>query len=319
MRTAVHLLLLSIAAVQVAAAAANITAVFAFGDSILDAGNNNGLLTIAQANHAPYGINFPGRAATGRFSDGKLTSDIIASELGIKAAVPAYLDPAVTDGDLLTGVSFASAGSGLDAAVTPRVGNVVSLEKQMEYFQTAAARMRRSAGEAAANRSIENGLFLISAGSNDMMINKYILPLRLNFSVSQYQDFLIQKMDAFIRELYSVGARRVAVLGMPPLGCVPLIITWEKIKHFHLPGSDRTCVDAYNSDSEAFNLKLRQLLSDLPPSLGSAVKVAYVETYAPAMDMINRPAAYGFEDTVWMLWIWYSGNRESVHKEFDIV
>lgn len=37
-----------------------------------------------------------------------------ASQLGIKEYLPAYLDPELSDEDLLTGVSFASGGAGFD-------------------------------------------------------------------------------------------------------------------------------------------------------------------------------------------------------------
>lgn len=43
-----------------------------------------------------------------------------ASELGIKEFVPAYLDPNLQSKDLLTGVSFASGGSGYDPQ-TPKL------------------------------------------------------------------------------------------------------------------------------------------------------------------------------------------------------
>ena len=41
-------------------------------------------------------------------------------ELGIKELLPAYKDPTLQPKDLLTGVSFASGGSGYDA-LTPKV------------------------------------------------------------------------------------------------------------------------------------------------------------------------------------------------------
>ena len=43
-----------------------------------------------------------------------------AEELGIKSVVPAYLDPNLKTEDLLTGVSFASGGSGYDP-LTPKL------------------------------------------------------------------------------------------------------------------------------------------------------------------------------------------------------
>lgn len=42
-------------------------ATFIFGDSLVDAGNNNYIFTLAAANHKPYGIDWPDQQATGRF------------------------------------------------------------------------------------------------------------------------------------------------------------------------------------------------------------------------------------------------------------
>ncbi|ERM96596.1 hypothetical protein AMTR_s00001p00270900 [Amborella trichopoda] len=52
-------------------------AVFFFGDSIFDVGNNNYLDTIAKANIPPYGINFPGGTPTGRFTNGLNIADFL--------------------------------------------------------------------------------------------------------------------------------------------------------------------------------------------------------------------------------------------------
>ena len=53
-----------------------IPAIFVFGDSIVDPGNNNNLPTIAKGNFLPYGRDFEG-GPTGRFSNGKVPSDLI--------------------------------------------------------------------------------------------------------------------------------------------------------------------------------------------------------------------------------------------------
>lgn len=54
-----------------------VPAVFVFGDSIVDTGNNNHIETIVKVNFPPYGRNFFGGKPTGRFSNGKVPSDFI--------------------------------------------------------------------------------------------------------------------------------------------------------------------------------------------------------------------------------------------------
>jgi hypothetical protein len=56
-----------------------IPAIFMFGDSIVDPGNNNNRLTEAKANFPPYGQDFPGGVATGRFSNGLVPGDLLGT------------------------------------------------------------------------------------------------------------------------------------------------------------------------------------------------------------------------------------------------
>lgn len=49
---------------------------FIFGDSLVDNGNNNGLITLARANYRPYGIDFP-QGASGRFTNGRTFVDAL--------------------------------------------------------------------------------------------------------------------------------------------------------------------------------------------------------------------------------------------------
>lgn len=53
-------------------------AFFVFGDSLVDSGNNNYLATTARADSPPYGLDYPTRRATGRFSNGFNIPDIIS-------------------------------------------------------------------------------------------------------------------------------------------------------------------------------------------------------------------------------------------------
>ena len=58
-----------------------ISAIFMFGDSIVDPGNNNNRFTEAKANFPPYGQDFPGGVATGRFSNGLVPGDLLGMPL----------------------------------------------------------------------------------------------------------------------------------------------------------------------------------------------------------------------------------------------
>lgn len=53
-------------------------AFFVFGDSLVDSGNNNYLATTARADAPPYGIDYPTRRPTGRFSNGLNIPDLIS-------------------------------------------------------------------------------------------------------------------------------------------------------------------------------------------------------------------------------------------------
>lgn len=59
---------------------AQATALFVFGDSLVDNGNNNFLKSIAKANYYPYGVDF-NRGPTGRFSNGRTFADYLGTQL----------------------------------------------------------------------------------------------------------------------------------------------------------------------------------------------------------------------------------------------
>jgi hypothetical protein len=56
-----------------------VPALFIFGDSFFDVGNNNNLATLIKANFPPYGRDFVTKQPTGRFCNGKLAADFTGS------------------------------------------------------------------------------------------------------------------------------------------------------------------------------------------------------------------------------------------------
>lgn len=174
----------------------DIPAVFAFGDSTLDPGNNNRLATLVRADHAPYGRDFPGGAATGRFTDGKLITDYIVASLGIKDLLPAYHANGLTNADAATGVSFASGGSGIDD-MTAHNAMVSTFASQISDFQELLGRIGAPKAAEIANKS----LFVLSAGTNDVVMNYYLMPFRaVNFpTIDQYNDYLIGRLQSYMQ------------------------------------------------------------------------------------------------------------------------
>ena len=174
-------------------------AIIIFGDSTVDAGNNNYINTFFKANNPPYGENYPGHIPTGRFSDGKLVPDFLASFLWIKEAVPPFLEPNLSEDELRTGVNFASAGSGYDD-LTTMLSNVIPVSKQVQLFKSYIDKLKGIVGEEEAKNITSEALVVISAGTNDLVFDFFDIPMRrLQFDISGYQGFLLQRIEEFVK------------------------------------------------------------------------------------------------------------------------
>ncbi|KAM6578361.1 hypothetical protein CsatB_030198 [Cannabis sativa] len=264
-------------------------AILIFGDSTVDTGNNNYIQTLFKGNHYPYGKDFEGHVPTGRFSNGKLVPDLIASMLKIKDTVPSFLHPKLSDKDILTGVSFASAGSGFDELTTAASG-VISFSNQIHYLKEYLARLERIVGEKQAKKIVGRALVIVAAGTNDFVFNFFDIPTRkLEFNISGYQDFVLKRLISYIEELYDNGCRRIAVSGLPPIGCLPIQRSTQLWR-------DRSCVEDQNMGAKTYNHKLERVLAKTQAKL-PGTKVVYVDIYQPLFDMINHPDKYGFEET----------------------
>lgn len=84
--------LLVLALASFAPLAAEARAFFVFGDSLVDNGNNNYLATTARADSPPYGIDYPTRRPTGRFSNGLNIPDLISRLTAFYLQFLLYID-----------------------------------------------------------------------------------------------------------------------------------------------------------------------------------------------------------------------------------
>ncbi|OQU82787.1 hypothetical protein SORBI_3005G020800 [Sorghum bicolor] len=103
---------------------------------------------------------------------------------------------------------------------------------------------------------------------------------------------LADRVARAVSELYEAGVRRVAVMGVPPLGCAPRVM-WEQI-----PARDGGgCVEEANELIEAYNGRLAARLDDLRPLLTGA-DLVFCDVYKGMMEIISNPATYGDEGGV---------------------
>ncbi|KAL6848461.1 hypothetical protein ACP4OV_021755 [Aristida adscensionis] len=263
-------------------------ALIVFGDSIVDPGNNNAIHTIIKANFPPYGENFQNHRPTGRFCNGRIPTDFIASRLGLKELLPAYLGQTLEKEDLLTGVSFASGGTGFDP-LTPQLASVISLPDQLRLFHEYLGKVRAAAGDAAASRILSDGVFAICAGSDDVANTYFTLRARSSYDHASYARLLVSHAAAFVEDLVGAGARRVAVIGIPPIGCVPSQRTMSG-------GAARGCSEGHNEIAVAYNAGLERELAALRRRHPGTMLV-FMDIYGFLLDMMMHPSSYGFRES----------------------
>ncbi|WCJ32669.1 GDSL esterase/lipase EXL3 [Euphorbia peplus] len=262
-------------------------AIIVFGDSIVDPGNNNYVNTIVKCDFPPYGRDFVNAMPTGRFSNGVIPSDLIGGQLGIKDLVPPYLDPNLKLQDLITGVSFASGATGYDPQ-TPQSVSVLSLSDQLDLFKQYLSNIESQVGKEKKAEILSRSFFLICIGSDDIANTYFTLPFRrAHYDINSYTDLLVNSASTFYQELYKIGARKIAVLGLPPLGCVPSQRTLGG-------GIERKCSHKANEAAKLFNAKISSKIDSLNKQL-HGVRLVYFDIYYPLLSLIQNPSKYGFE------------------------
>ncbi|KAL5576888.1 hypothetical protein UlMin_018587 [Ulmus minor] len=265
-----------------------VPAVITFGDSAVDVGNNNYLHTLFKANYPPYGRDFVNHQATGRFCNGKLATDLTAETLGFKTYAPAYLSPEASGKNLLIGANFASAASGYDEQAAT-LNHAIPLSQQVEYFKEYQGKLAKVAGNQKAASIIKDALYVLSAGSGDFVQNYYVNPLvNRAYTPDQYSNTLISSFNNFVKGVYGLGARKIGVTSLPPLGCLPATIT---LFGNHQDG----CVSKINSDAQGFNKKLNSAASNLQKQLSGLIIVVF-DIYKPLFDVVKSPSNYGFAE-----------------------
>ncbi|KAL5225022.1 hypothetical protein ABZP36_011661 [Zizania latifolia] len=175
-----------------------VPAVISFGDSTIDVGNNNYLPgAVFKANYEPYGVNYDRHEPTGRFSDGKIVTDITAESLGFESSSPPYLSPHASGKSLLAGANFASAASSyLDD--TAAMYDAITLTQQLKYYEEYQSKLAAVAGRRRARAILSGALYVVSTGTGDFIQNYYHnASLSRRYNVDQYCDLLVGTFSGF--------------------------------------------------------------------------------------------------------------------------
>ncbi|GLU17593.1 hypothetical protein SLE2022_339540 [Rubroshorea leprosula] len=268
---------------------------FLFGDSLVDAGNNDYLFTLSKANLPPYGIDFKpsGGLPTGRFTNGRTISDIVGQALGGKSLQPPYLSPNTEPFDAMaTGINYASGSAGvLDETGFLFIGRV-PLREQVNNFQQTRTYLVRMLGEPGTREFLQKTIFSLTIGSNDVL--NYVQPTipflgQDKVSPTTFQDFLISNLTVQLKRLYELGGRKFIVAGIGPLGCIPFV------RALNLLPTGK-CSTEVNELIQGYNAKLKLVLNRLNREMGPEAIFIYANSYDIFMSMIINYHRYGFDD-----------------------
>ncbi|XP_020590646.1 GDSL esterase/lipase 7 isoform X2 [Phalaenopsis equestris] len=263
-------------------------AMFIFGDSLIDNGNNNFIPTIAKANYLPYGIDygFP----TGRFCNGLTVTDYGAKLLGLPFPVP-YLSLHSKTTEILKGVNYASAAAGILDETGRHYGGRISFNGQIALFaKTVTLQLPLLIPNLKIlSDYISSSIFVINIGSNDY-INNYLLPNLYSssreYTADAFADLLISNFERQLKSLYMLGVRKMLLVGIGPLGCIPSQL-------FQHNSTDGSCIDLVNEQVSLFNERLVPLLVKLNSTLPGSFFV-YENIYDTFNDLVQNPTNYGF-------------------------
>ncbi|GLJ25785.1 hypothetical protein SUGI_0493740 [Cryptomeria japonica] len=271
----------------------DVKASFVFGDSLVDAGNNNYIFTLSKADMPPNGIDFnaSGGLPSGRFTNGRTIPDILGQEIGQNVFAPPYMAP-TTSGDVLlkAGVNYASGGAGILNETGRNFIGRISMDTQLNDFANTREEIISMIGVQEAQDFLAEAIFSISIGSNDFL-NNYLaienLPERELVSPEQFIQRLIDTFRVQLTRLYNLDARKIVVANVGPIGCIPYQRDFN-------PLQGDGCVSRPNQMAMGFNTHLKDLIVELNANLSGAIFV-YANVYDIVNDIIVNYKSYGFD------------------------
>lgn len=173
-----------------------------------------------------------------------------------------YIEPfaSVKGVDMFRGVNYASGAAGILDETGIHVGDRISLNTQLRNHNVTTSHMSTLLGNKTLTMEyLSKCMYIVEMGNNDY-INNYLLPQLYPsshmYDPEQFATILIQHYSQQLKTLYLYGARKVVVLGLGGIGCVP--------SELDLYGTeDSVCVNSINIAVKRFSDKLKPMIDDI--------------------------------------------------------
>ncbi|XP_016456859.1 GDSL esterase/lipase At5g03610-like [Nicotiana tabacum] len=249
---------------------------FVFGDSYVDTGNWP--TSMSSSWKEPYGLTYPG-SPSGRFSDGLVLTDFIASFLGIRSPLPYTKKGSDGKSSVKDGVNFAYGGTGVFNTFV----NQPNMTTQINYFQQLIQEE-----EVYTKKEMSSSIALVSVAGND-----YATFLTKNGNnmddLGDITKSIISQLELNLRRIHGLGVSKIGITAMEPIGCLPRMTA---------ASSYENCSDSANSLSIFHNEILHQTIEKLNNQTGKPVFVILdiYNAFISALDIQqNHPGNSNFE------------------------
>ncbi|KAI3844768.1 hypothetical protein MKX03_003412 [Papaver bracteatum] len=248
---------------------------FLFGDSYLDTGNDN--FTV-RSWKIPYGMTFPG-FPTGRFSDGLILTDflgntlvaldnaiLLASFMGIKSPIPYTQWDDLSKTRVSNGMNFAHGGTGVFNTWMKQEQNMtIQIDTFKQYIADGVYTKR------------DLDMAVVSSSGNDYT-QYYAVDHGTHEGYQAFVAKVIDQLEMNLREIRKTGVKKVVMLTMQPLGCLPYkekTLSYEK------------CDKPLNNDTIYHNTLLQKAVQRLNRETTDS-PFHILDLYSAFMSVINK-------------------------------
>nr|XP_043623177.1 GDSL esterase/lipase At5g55050-like [Erigeron canadensis] len=297
-------------------------ALFILGDSLLDIGTNNYVVqAIGKAKYPHYGIDFFNSTPSGRFSNGLNVADFMAKAVFGESVTspPAYLSlfyggkygekrlanaldnhprrrwrrpmtrfnytsARATRENPAVGLNFASSGTAiLNSNSAIDLG--LPITEQISQVMFVHGNLTSTIGSWRTQLLFAKSPFFIGVGNNDV---HFFALFKYKTDPDVYVDQLINTYNDMLTILYNLGARKFGILGIPYVGCSPLMRVSDK---------NGNCSQTANDLAVRLNTRLEQLLWNMSKQSRGMI-YSFANTYDILYDYFENPDNYNFRNVI---------------------